>query len=306
VTLLLDRADVIALLSMQDCVEAVERAFRRLGEGEIDPPAMATVRARGGAFHVKAGRIGDRFAAKINANFFEAVPRIQGLVVLGDATDGRMLAVMDSIEITALRTAAATAVAARLLARPDARTALVVGCGKQGRAQLEAVRLARSIERVYAMDTDPDAARAFARDTGAEIVDAPVEADVVVTCTPSRTPILHRAARGAFVAAVGADSPEKREMGPGLMASAKVVTDVTEQCVAIGDLHHAVVEGRMTREGVHAELGEIVAGKRPGRESDDEVVVFDSTGMALQDVAAAAAVFEKARASGRGRTMTFA
>ena len=254
---------------------------------------------------MKAGRIDDRFAAKINANFSGSQPRIKGLVVLGDATDGRMLAVMDSIEITTLRTAAATAVAAKWLARRDARTALVIGCGNQGRAQLRAIRRVRPIEEVYAIDTSEDAARAFSRDTGARIVDAPVEADIVVTCTPARAPVLHRAARGTFVAAVGADSSEKREIAADLMASAKVVTDVTEQCVAIGDLRHAIVEGRMTREDVHAELGDVVACRRPGRESDDEVVVFDSTGMALQDVAAAALVYERALALGRGRTIEF-
>jgi ornithine cyclodeaminase/alanine dehydrogenase-like protein (mu-crystallin family) len=156
------------------------------------------------------------------------------------------------------------------------------------------------------MDSDGDVAKAFARDTGAEIVRAPVDADIVITCTPSNSPVLFSARRGTFVAAVGADSGEKHEIASALMASAKVVTDLTEQCAAIGDLHHAIHVGAMRREQVHAELAEIIAGRKAGREAADEVIVFDSTGMALQDVAAAALVYERALATGRGQKFAFA
>src|SRR5436190_20993665 len=125
--LFLSRRDVASLLDLDDCIAAVERAFSMLGRGELPPPAIAGVHAPGGAFHIKAAIAGGRFAAKINANFFEAVPRIQGVIVLADATDGRPLAIMDSIEITILRTGAATAVAAKFLARRDARSARICG-----------------------------------------------------------------------------------------------------------------------------------------------------------------------------------
>jgi alanine dehydrogenase len=295
---LLSRSDVSSLLSLDDTIAAVERAFGMLGRGEVPPPAVAGVHVPGGAFHIKAAAAGDRFAAKINGNFFEAVPRIKGVIVLADATDGRPLALMDSIEITILRTGAASAVAAKYLARRGARTALVCGCGTQGHIQLEAIRrVLPSIETVYALDADRRRAASL---PGATPVDAFVDADVVVTCTPSRSAILHRVAPGTFVAAVGADSHEKQELAPELMASSKVVTDVTEQCATIGDLHHAIAAGAMTRERVHAELGEIVAGKKPGRERDDETIIFDSTGMALQDVAAATIVYERALATNAG------
>jgi ornithine cyclodeaminase/alanine dehydrogenase-like protein (mu-crystallin family) len=305
VTLLLSRADVAALLTLDDCIDAVERAFGELGRGSVDPPAIASVHAEGGAFHVKAARMGERFAAKVNGNFFDASPRIKGVVVLADARDGQVLAVMDSIAITTLRTGAATAVAAKRLARADARSVLVIGCGNQGRIQLEALRRVRPVERVYAVDTDGNAAEAFARATGAEVVSQPVEADVVLTCTASRSAILHEVARGTFVAAIGADSSEKQELAPELMARSKVVTDVTEQCATLGDLHHAIACGALTRGDVHAELGEIVAGRRPGRKSDDEIIVFDSTGMALQDVAAAAVAYERAVAQRKGVPFAF-
>jgi ornithine cyclodeaminase/alanine dehydrogenase-like protein (mu-crystallin family) len=120
-----------------------------------------------------------------------------------------------------------------------------------------------------------------------------------VTCTPSRAPFLHKVQPGTFVAAVGADSEEKSEIAPDLMASSKVVTDVTEQCRTIGDLHHA------PDAEVYAELSEIVAGRKGGREREDETIVFDSTGMALQDVAAAAIVYDRAVAAGRGTHIDF-
>ena len=295
---LLSRRDVASLLTIDDCIDAVERAFGMLGRGEVPPPAVAGVHVPGGAFHIKAAAAGDRFAAKINGNFFDAVPRIKGVIVLADATDGRPLALMDSIEITILRTGAASAVAAKYLARRDARTALICGCGTQGQIQLQAIRrVLPNIETVYALDADRARAASLPNATP---VDDFVPADVIVTCTPSRSAILHRVEPGTFVAAVGADSHEKQEIAPELMAASKVVTDVTEQCASIGDLHHAIAAGAMSREQVHAELGEIVAGRKPGRENDRETIIFDSTGMALQDVAAATIVYERAMASGIG------
>jgi ornithine cyclodeaminase/alanine dehydrogenase-like protein (mu-crystallin family) len=304
-TLLLTRHDVADLLTIDDCIEAVEGAFRALGRGEVPRPAIAGVHADGGAFHIKAAVAGDRFAAKMNSNFFAAQPRIKGVIVLCDTSEGRVLAVMDSIEITILRTGAATAVAAKYLARQNVRTALIIGCGRQGHVQARALRRVRDIEKIFAFDVSRDAAADFAEHIGAEAVPAPVWADIVVTCTPSRAPILYSVQPGTFVAAVGADSEEKHELAPELMASGKVVTDVTEQCATIGDLHHAIAAGTMKREDVYAELSEIVAGRKAGRERDDEVIIFDSTGMALQDLAAAAIVYERATAAGRGTAFDF-
>jgi ornithine cyclodeaminase/alanine dehydrogenase-like protein (mu-crystallin family) len=305
-TLLLTRRDVADLVTIDDCITAVENAFRLLGRGEVPRPAIAGVHGNGGAFHIKAAVAGDRFAAKMNSNFFEASPRIKGVIVVCDANDGRVLAVMDSIEITILRTGAATAVAAKYLARENAKTALIFGCGNQGKIQARALQRVRKLDRIFAFDSNREVAADFAEQIGAEAVPAPVWADIVVTCTPSRAAFLEKVQPGTFVAAVGADSEEKQELAPSLMASSKVVTDVTEQCRTIGDLHHAIDAGAMRAEDVYAELSEIVAGKKRGRDRDDEVIIFDSTGMALQDVAAAAIVYERALAVGRGTAFDFA
>src|SRR5262249_50784955 len=128
------------------------------------------------------------------------------------------------------------------------------------------------------------------------------ESDVCVTCTTSRQAFIQKNAvgPGTFIAAVGADNPEKQEIEPALLASATVVVDVLDQCAEIGELHHALAAGLLTRDRVHAELADVVAGRRRGRTREDEITIFDSSGTALQDVAAAVAVYEKARAAGRG------
>ena len=257
------------------------------------------------------------FAAKINANFpanpsRRGLPTIQGVISLHDASDGTLLALLDSMEITTLRTAAATAVAARHLARADARTLTVIGCGVQGRSHVLALSRVRDLERIHVADVDratADRCAAELRDLlGCEVVAvsdyraAVARSDVVVTCTPSRAPLL--SARdvppGSFVAGVGADAEQKHELAPDLFARATVVVDVLEQCANTGDLHHALAAGAMRRDDVHAELADVVSGRRPGRRSDDEITVFDSTGTALEDVAAAMTVFERAIAEGRG------
>lgn len=168
------------------------------------------------------------------------------------------------------------------------------------------------MRRAYAFDTDHAVAQAYAREMAAELdldvsaardsVEAVRDCDVCVTCTPSRRAFLLRehVRPGTFVAAVGADSGDKQEIDPALLAASVLVVDVLDQCAAIGDLHHALEAGVLTRESVHAELAEVVTGRKPGRRSPEEITVFDSTGTALQDVAAAALVYEKAVASGAG------
>jgi len=318
--LALSRRDVLELLPLADCIEAVERAFRLHAEKKTFGPGVLGVQAVDGSFHIKAaGLLGERsyFAAKTNANFPDnprrhGLPTIQGTVVLADAANGRPLALMESGSVTALRTGAATAVAAKFLARRDARTATIVGCGAQGETQLAAIAAVLPLRHAWVLDADHARAEAFAARSAASLglsVEATKDlgaavrgSDVCVTCTPARRAFLGVAdvGPGTFVAAVGADNRGKQELEPALVAGATLVVDVLEQCAEIGELQHALAAGLITREQVHAELGDVVAGRRPGRTRDDEITIFDSSGTALQDVAAAIAVYEKARAIGRG------
>jgi alanine dehydrogenase len=312
--LFLSFRDVRALLAIDECTAAVEHAFRLHGEGKTIPPAVVGLHVSSGGFHIKAGVLSlskNYFVAKVNANFPDnlarfGLPTIQGIIILCDADNGMPLALVDSRDITALRTAAATAVAAKYLARPDSRMVTVCGCGTQGRTQLAAIARMFPLEAVFAYDKNPQQSSDFARELRAEL-NIPITAtddladcirncDICITCTTSHEPFVSEAdvRPGVFIAAVGADNPHKHEIDMAVMARSKIVCDVIEQCATMGDLHHALNAGVVKMEDVHAELGEIVASRKPGRESEEEVIVFDSTGMALQDVAATALVYEKA------------
>jgi alanine dehydrogenase len=318
--LLLTPQEVRDLLTMDECIEAVEQAFRLHGEGAAVPPEVLSMHVGEGGFHIKAGVLDlgrPYFGAKVNGNFPEngklfRLPTIQGVVVLCDAEKGCPLAIMDSRDITRLRTGAATAVAAKYLARRDSRSVTICGCGNQGHVQLNALCRVFRVEDVFAYDKDQEKALEFtngvketlgiAAHSVTDLRGAAIQSDICVTCTPSRQPYLgiDDVTEGTFIAAVGADNPQKQELHPALMAKSKIVTDILEQCVAMGDLHHALDAGVVTKANIHGELGEVVAGKKVGRESDDEIIIFDSTGMALQDVAATALVYEKAQERGLG------
>jgi alanine dehydrogenase len=322
-TLLLTRSEVAALFTIEDCLAAVEEVFRLQGEGKTETPGVLGIKARDGGFHIKAGLLDlskTYFVAKTNANFPEnmkrfGLPLIQGIIVLCDGENGYPLALMDSTEITILRTGAATAVAVKYLSRPGSKVATICGCGNQGKVSLRAMMRVRPVERVYAFDHVSAQAERFASELSSELgievtvagdlAKAVRQSDICVTCTPSKRYFLQRewVSPGTFVAGVGADNEHKQELDPSLMRESKIVVDLLEQCALIGDLHHAIEQGFVTRKDVHAELGEVVAGHKQGRTSDDEIIIFDSTGMALQDVIAAATVYERAMSAGGYATM---
>ncbi|HYE28568.1 MAG TPA: ornithine cyclodeaminase family protein [Allosphingosinicella sp.] len=310
-TLLLSRADIAALMRPADYLDAVEAGLRSAEQGLAMAPPPLSLAGDGGKFHAKGASLRLQrllVALKLNGNFPDnpaGRPTIQGAILLCDGGNGSLLAVMDSIEVTLRRTAAASALAARFLARPDSRVLLVCGCGAQAVAQLEALAEILPLRRCFAWDRDSGKAEALAQAArvrgldaavAAELGDAALASDVIVTCTTAREPFLTpgQVRPGSFVAAVGADSPDKNEVHPALMREARVVVDVLDQCLAMGDLGHAVRAGAMRAEDVHARLGAIVAGAATGRTSDDQIFIFDSTGTALQDVAAAAAIYERA------------
>ena len=317
-TLVLTRSDVTELLDYDVCIAAVEEAFRLDGAQRTIPASIMGAHVAGGGFHVKAAgfeRTRPYYAVKINANFPDnrarhGLPTIQGVISLHDAGDGRLLALLDSIEITTIRTAAASAVAATYLARSDSRIVMIIGCGNQGRSHLLALSKVCAVEKMFAYDTDSSRAHDLASEMAAsfgmtvEAVDdyhaRTHECDIIVTCTPSRESLLGLSdiSPGTFIAAVGADSENKHEIGVDLLAASTVVADVLDQCATIGDLHHAIAAGVMRPEDVHAELSDLVCGMRPGRSTREEITIFDSTGTALEDVAAASIVYERALSRG--------
>ena len=324
-TLLLSRGEVERLLSIEACIDAVENIFRLQGQGKVPAPGILGVKAAHGGLHVKAGLLPgakNYIVAKLNSNFpgnraANDLPTIQGLVVLYDGDNGRPLAVLDSIDITIKRTAATSAVAAKYLARPDSAVATLCGCGQQAVAHLRALRTILPLRKIHAFDSDQETADAFAAKLRGEL-EIEIEcagdlkvalgaSDVCVTCTTAKTFFIRKedVTPGTFIAAVGADDVHKQEIDPALMASAKIVADSLEQCCTIGDTHHAIAAGLMRKEDVYAELSEIVASLKDGRASDDEIIIFDSTGIALEDAVAAVAVYEQACQRGNASQFQF-
>jgi ornithine cyclodeaminase/alanine dehydrogenase len=196
--------------------------------------------------------------------------------------------------------------------------ATLCGCGQQAAAQLRALCAVLPLRKIFVFDLDPSAAENFATNLSDELqleikpirdlASALKESDVCVTCTTANKFFIRKedVAPGTFIAAVGADDTHKQEIDPALMASANVVADSLEQSCSIGDTHHAIDQGLMRKQDVYAELSEIVAGRKPGRTSDDEIFVFDSTGVAIEDAIAAVAVYEKAMQAGNGARSDFA
>lgn len=320
---LLSRRDIAMLMSPADYLAAVESGFRAANEGRASSPPPLHLATAGGGFHAKGALIesvrGAYAVLKFNGNFPSNTDRatIQGLVLVSDARTGSPLAIMDSIEITLRRTAAASALAARHLARQDSRSIAFCGCGAQAWAHLEAFDDIFDLVDGAAWDAAAGKAAAFAfraRETfGVELRvvgshrQATLDADIVITSTTASAPYLDTGdvAAGAFVAAVGADAPHKNEIKPALMARANVYADVLEQCVVMGDLHHAIAAGALAREDVRGDLAALVSGHCPRRTRADDIILFDSTGTAIEDAASAVAILERASDNGVGRDLRF-
>ena len=328
--LVLREAEIRRVLDMASCLEAVEKAFTAYATGGAELPAVINLEVpeHRGEIHVKAGHLrgGLHYAVKIASGFYDnpslGLPQNDGMVLVFDATTGEPAALLlDNGFLTDLRTGAAGGVAARHLARRNAQVVGVVGCGVQARYQLEALALVRPFREARIYGRRPERARACAEEMGRHpgmpagcrftvvetVREAVAGADIVVTVTPSRTPLVRAEwlAPGVHLTAVGSDGPDKQELDPGILARAdRVVADSLPQCLRLGEIHHAVAAGLLTPDRVAAELGAITAGLKPGRGADNEITVCDLTGLGVQDVAAAALVLQRAREQSAGEVMT--
>jgi alanine dehydrogenase len=238
------------------------------------------------------------------------LPTVMGTMIYSDPETAVPLAIIDGTTLTRKRTGAAAAVATDHLAVADATSLGLVGAGVQARAQLDAIATVRDIETVVVADKDPDAVDAFRAETGDEfevhggsIADA-VDCDVVSTTTPVRDPIVPREAVGdhTHINAMGADAEGKHELDDAILLDAKLVIDDHAQCTHSGEINVPYAAGTLGDEDIHAELGAVVIGEASGR-TDDGITVFDSTGLAIQDVASAHVVYEYAREHGVGESM---
>jgi alanine dehydrogenase len=304
-------------VGLRECITAVERAVREHGEGRAFGLSRRQVGTSAGTFHVTTGGELGLLSVKVNGHFpplrQDEPVRLTGAIMLFDALNGEPVALLDSLVVTLLRTAAVTAIATARLARADARTALLIGAGRQARGQVRALSL-MSVDRLLVFDRSPERASEvveLATSLGLDaagandITEAARASDVIVTVTRASSPVLSYGdvSSGALVIALGADGPGKQELDPQILKEARVVVDVLDQAAESGELARAIEAGALTQDDVHAELGEIIAGRKPGRVDAGEIFVFDSTGTGLQDAATAALVVEAARKRGIGREL---
>ncbi|MGH9543864.1 MAG: ornithine cyclodeaminase family protein [Terriglobales bacterium] len=323
--LILRESEIRALLDARACVAAMEQAFTAYSTGQAQLPSVVhlNVPENRGEIHVKAGYLnrGPYYAVKIVSGFLNnpqlGLPANDGMIVVFDAQTGSPAAfLLDHGFITDIRTGAAGAVAARHLARRKIAAVAVIGTGAQARYQLEMLALQRSFSEVRIWGRDPHKAQACADDLAKRpsipachfavtesAQQAVHDADVVITVTASREPLVRAAwlKPGVTVIAVGSDGPDKQELDVDVLARAdKIVADSIPQCLRLGEIHHAVERGVIAEDELYAELGEITAGLKPGRTSEDEIIVCDLTGVGAQDVAAASLVLERAKAGNHG------
>jgi ornithine cyclodeaminase/alanine dehydrogenase-like protein (mu-crystallin family) len=306
---------------MAEAVEAMKAAFAQLSLGRANVPLRTPVEvpAHNGVTLFMPAYLADddQMAVKIvsvfNDNPARGLPLIHALVIVVDATTGRPQAAMDGTYLTALRTGAVSGAATDFLARPNARVAAIFGAGAQGRTQLEAVRAVRPIEAAWVFDSNAERARAYADEMSARLslpvsvarspAEALCQADVVCTATTSSTPVFADAdlRPGVHINAVGAYTPQMQELPAETVARARVVIDHRAASLAeAGDLIIPIEQGIIGEDHIHAELGELVSGLKPGRASDDEVTLFKSVGVAVQDAAAAGRVLAAAERLGLG------
>jgi ornithine cyclodeaminase/alanine dehydrogenase-like protein (mu-crystallin family) len=320
----LDRDDIRRLVSMADAIAAVREAFAVAGRGGAVTPAPfgMDLPDAGGEVHVKGAYLTGApvFAVKTATGFYRnaerGLPVSGGMTMVHDATTGTLqMLIADGGLLTDLRTAAAGAVAADLLARPGARSAAVIGTGGQARYQLLALLNVRPIERVTVWGRRRQAAEQYRRDMAAAGVPVSVaatareavqDAEVVITATSSTAPLIEAGwlPGGAHVTAVGSDMPHKQELNPRILVTAgKYVPDSIDAAAASGELHHALEAGLLEVGSVYGELTAVASGRLAGRTAADELTVADLTGLGIQDAAVAALAAHLAGEQGAGRDM---
>jgi len=317
--------EVRSLLTMDDAIAAVQRAFLDHGIGRTQMPPKSYLyfsRHNGDLRTMPAYLEGQDLAGVKIVNVHPdnpqiGLPSVMALLILNSPQTGEPLAVMGATYITSMRTGAAGAIAARHLARRDSHVVGMIGAGAQARTQLQGLSRNFQVEQVIVFDSFADRARAFKEDVLGFLkcdciaVAGPKEAcqcDILVTTTPSRRPVVKDewVRPGTHINAIGADAPGKQELESTLLKRARIVVDDIVQAVHSGEVNVPISEGVLLEEDIHAHIGEILAGKKTGRTSNEEITIFDSTGLGIQDVATGHAVYEKALKCGVGKRMKMA
>ncbi|MDD4858829.1 MAG: ornithine cyclodeaminase family protein [Dehalococcoidales bacterium] len=315
-TLILSGSNVRDLLDMKNAIDAVEQAFRQLAHGAAQMPAKSYLVLEKGDFRAMpaaiAGAVGIKWVNVHPQNPARGLPTVMGSLIYNDPDTGYPLAIMDATGITAYRTGATAAIASKYLARKDARTLGIVGAGRQAYTQLLAHAELFDLEQVLVYDLSTAAIDRFIADfpqfpVKASRLGEVAAADIVCTVTPARQPVLRKewVRPGTHINAIGADAKGKEELEPAILKSAVVVVDDIEQATGGGEINVPISRGLFTESDIYATLADIVSGKKPGRRSNDEITIFDSTGIAIEDIACARIIYEKAKQSGKYLSIDF-
>lgn len=326
--LLLSKEDVRKVLTMPDAIRIMEQAFAELARGTavmpqrpvINVPEQQGLTAFMPALLPSLGAFAIKVVSVFKSNAARGLPSIHGVVAVLSPETGQVIAVMDGGYLTAVRTGAVTGVAAKYMARKNARVVLVFGAGVQARTQLEAVCAVHKLEKVLVHDVMPGAAKAYAQQMAGyngipkdiavvtSVPEAVRAADIIVTATTSSTPIFdgHDVKPGTFVSGVGSHSPGARELDEVIVTRAKIVCDLTAAClVEAGDLMIPISEGKLRKEDIRGDLGDVILGKVRGRQNDQEITLFKSVGLAIQDASVALQVYRTAKEKGIGTEFSF-
>jgi len=324
-SLILTGSQVMQVLDMDLALSSAQEAFTAYGEGRVNMPPKAYLTLAQGDFRAMYGEIfllrdhicGLKWVNVHPGNPARGLLTVMAKIILNDPDTGLEFADLDGTHITDYRTGAAGGVAARYLARSDATRLGLIGAGAQARTQVAAILKVRSIQEIVVFDRHREHAQAFAAEVAAAFgvkvraTSAAAEAvtgqDIVVTTTPSRTPVVARewVSPGTHINAIGADAAGKQELAPAILTAAKVVVDDWAQASHSGEINVALARGELTPEQIYGSLGDIVAGKKPGRVTPEEITVFDSTGLIIQDLALGLAVYQRAKERGIGEEKDF-
>ncbi|MCD4822051.1 MAG: alanine dehydrogenase [Methanococcoides sp.] len=319
----LDQNDVRSILELSAVMEAVEKAFEQHGRKKVQMPPKSYLYfdKHNGDLRTMPAYLEEQDVAGVKIvnvhpdNRAKGLPSVMALFVLNSTETGQPLAVMDGTYLTDLRTGAAGGVAAKYLARKDSHVVGIVGAGNQAKTQLMALSLVFDIHQVKVYDISTDRAEGFRGDMiqkiGAEIIVASsveevCDCDILVTVTPVREPVVRSEwiKPGTHINAIGADAAGKEELDPMLLTRAKVIVDDIVQASHSGEVNVPLSDGVITSDDIWAEIGEVVADIKVGRENESEITVFDSTGLAIQDIATATIVYNAAKKRGLGRSLS--
>ncbi len=309
-TYLIKQSDIKKIFKIKDAIIAVEEAFKLYGEGKVQlPPKIYLTFKKGDlrsmpAYIPKLGMAGIKNVNVHPKN--KKIPTVMATITLIDPETGFPVAIMDGTYITKLRTGAAGAVAAKYLSRKNSKTAAFIGAGEQAQAQLEGLMIIKpSINIIYVYDLNQNKAKKFCQKYSKKynlkafpvnLIQKAIEnADIIEACTSSSTPIIKSKfiREGTHINAIGADAPGKQELESAILKKSKIIIDNWEQASHSGEINVPLSEGIITKNNIYAEIGEIIADKKKGRENPEEITIFDSTGLAIQDLACAIIIYKK-------------